>query len=97
MATLLRVTVDHTQERNALLALQSRVEGTITRMDDPVTILRGTGFLEVQLPDALPEEELRSVIKGIANLVGRPESGITGAVSSTPENLNGIQRSYSTP
>ncbi len=95
MSTNLRVTIDAAQERNALLALQSRVEGAVTLLDDPVTILRGTGFLEVQLPDALPEEELRSIIKGIANLVGRPGSGITGAVTSVPEDLNGLQRRYS--
>jgi len=97
MATLLRVTIDPAFERNALLALQSRVEGAVTLLDDPVTILRGATFLEVQLPDALPEEELRSVIKGIANLVGRPGSGVIGAVTSNPEDLNALQRSYSSP
>jgi len=95
MATNLRVTIDPAQERNALLALQSRVEGALTLQDDPVTILRGAGFLEVQLPDATPEEEVRSVIKGIANLVLRAESGITGAVTSAPEDLNALQRTYS--
>lgn len=95
MPTLLRVTIDADQERNALLALQSRVEGAVTLLDDPVTILRGSGFLEVQLPDAVPAEEVRSIIKGIANLVGRTNSGITGAVTSVPEDLNALQRVYS--
>jgi hypothetical protein len=95
MSTNLRVTIDSTQERNALSALQTRVEGALTLQDDPVVILRGTGFLEVQLPDATPEEEVRSVIKGIANLVQRPGSGITGAVSTVPESLSGAQRVYS--
>lgn len=95
MSTNLRVTVDPAQERNALLALQSRVEGAVALLDDPVTILRGADFLEVQLPDALPAEELRSVISGIANLVGRPGSGVIGAVTVVPEDLSGAQRSYS--
>ena len=95
MSTNLRVTIDSAQERNALLALQSRVEGALTLQDNPVTILRGDGFLEVQLPDATPEEEVRSVLKGIANLVLRPSSGIISAVTSVPEDLNALQRSYS--
>jgi hypothetical protein len=95
MPTLLRVTIDPAQQRNALEALRSRTEGAVTLLDDPVTILRGTNFLEVQLPDAMPEEEVRSVLKGIANLVGRPGSGITGAVTSVPEDGNALQRTYS--
>lgn len=95
MPTLLRVTIDPAQQRNALEALRSRTEGAVTLLDDPVTILRGANFLEVQLPDAMPEEEVRSVLKGIANLVGRPGSGITGAVTSVPEDGNALQRTYS--
>jgi len=95
MPTNLRVTIDPAQERNALEALQTRVEGALTLQDDPVTILRGTGFLEVQLPDATPAEEVRSVINGIANLVGRAESGIIAAVTAVPENLDALQRTYS--
>jgi hypothetical protein len=95
MTTDLRVNIEAAQERNALLALQSRVEGALSLQDDPVTILRGDGFLEVQLPDATPAEEVNSVIKAISSLVGRPGSGITGAPTVTPESHGGLPRTYS--
>lgn len=97
MATLLTVTIDPAFLRNAREELRTRVEGNVTRnLDDPVTIRNvDANTLEVQLPDALPAEELNAVIRTVANLVSRPESGIIGNVLVTPENTEGLQRSYS--
>ncbi len=95
MATLLRVTIDPAYERTALLSLQSRVEGAVALLDRPVVISRGANFLEVQLADALPAEELNSVIKAISTLVGRPGSGILGDMTLTPDSTAGTPRSYS--
>jgi len=95
MATLLTVTIDPTQRRNAREELQTRLEGAISLLDNPVVIADGTTYLEVQLPDALPAEELGAVVRTIANLVGRPESGIIGPVLLNPENTDGLQRQYS--
>jgi hypothetical protein len=96
MATLLTVDINPAQLRNAREQIQTRVQGATTLLDDPVVIREVSATsLEVQLPDALPAEELRSIIAGLANLVNRPESGITGNVQVNPENSEGIQRRYS--
>ena len=89
------VTIDPTQERNARLELQSRIEGAVSLLDNPVEILASGTTLTVHLSDALPTEEIQAVIRTLANLVGRPESGIIGAVQVTPENTDGLQRTYS--
>jgi len=95
MATLLTVDIDPAQRRNAREALQTRLQGNITLLDDPVTIRDGATFLEASLPDALPAEELAACIRTIANLVRRPESGLLGNIRTTPEEHVGTQRSYS--
>ena len=95
MATLLRVTIDPALERTALLSLQSRVEGSVSLLDRPVVISRGANFLEVQLDDALPAEELNSVVKAISTLVGRPGSGILGSMTLNPDAHASIPRVYS--
>ena len=96
MATLLTVTIDAAQRRNAREELRTRVEGNVTLLDDPVVIRDVSETeLEVQLPDALPAEELAAVVRTVANLVQRPESGILSAVQLNPENTDGIQRRYS--
>ena len=96
MATLVTVTIEAAQKRNARLELQNRLEGVISLLDDPVTIREvDATTLEVQLPDALPEEELRAAIRTLANLVARPESGILSAIQVSPEETGGLQRRYS--
>jgi hypothetical protein len=95
MATLLTVDIDPAQRRNARLELQNRLEGAISQLDNPVTIRDGATYLEAQLPDALPAEELTSIIRTVSNLVRRPESGLLGNVQVTPENTEGFQRRYS--
>lgn len=95
MATLVTVNIDASQRRNAREELRTRLEGNISLLDDPIVIRDGATFLEVQLPDALPTEELQACLRTIANLVRRPESGITGNVTVSPENTNGVQRHYS--
>lgn len=96
MATLITFTIDPAQRRNARGAIQTRVEGAVTLLDNPVVIRDvSASSLELQLPDLLPAEELVSIIKGLANLVGRPESGILSNVVVSPENTAGIQRHYS--
>ena len=95
MATLFTVDIDPDQRRNARLELQNRLEGVISLLDDPVVIRDGATFLEVQLPDALPAEELQAAIRTVANLVRRPSSGILSNLQVSPENTDGLQRSYS--
>ena len=96
MATLVTLTIDPAQRRNAREELRTRVEGCVTRLDDPVVIRDvDSETLELQLPDALPAEELGSVLRTVANLVRRPESGILSNVVVSPENTDGIQRQYS--
>ncbi len=94
MPTLLRVAIDPAFERNARLAIQSRIEGSVSLLDRPIVMERDADFLEVQLSEALPPEELNSVVKAISTLVGRPGSGIVGAISLTPDNVSGVPRAY---
>lgn len=95
MTTALRFSTDAAHLRNARLALQNRVEGLVSLLDDPVVIEEGADFLEVQLSDDLPEEELQAAIRTLANLVGRPGSGITELTLVSPEVRDGLQRVYS--
>jgi len=95
MATLLTVDIDPAQRRNARLELQNRLEGVISQLDNPIVIRDAGNFLEAQLPDALPAEELAAVLRTVANLVRRPGSGLLGNVQVNPENTSGAQRSYS--
>jgi len=96
MATLLTVDIDPALRRNARLELQNRLEGVISQLDDPVVIRDvDANTLEVQLPDALPAEELQAAIRTVANLVSRPGSGVLTAVQVNPEDTSGAQRSYS--
>jgi len=95
VATALRFTIDPAQKRNARLSLQNRLEGLITLLDDPVVIEEGSNFLEVELPDALPTEELQAALRTLANLVNRPESGILSAATVTPAVQEDIPRVYS--
>jgi len=96
MATLITVTIDPAQKRNARSELQTRVEGNVTLLDEPVVIREvDASTLELQLPDALPAEELSAIIRTLANLVRRPESGILSNVVVTPEDTSGAQRQYS--
>ena len=96
MATLITLTIDPAQRRNAREAVRTRVEGAVTLLDDPVVIRDvDSETLELQLPDELPAEELASIIKGLANLVRRPESGVLSNVLVNPENTEGLQRQYS--
>lgn len=96
MATLITFTIDPAQRRNAREEIRTRVEGAVTLLDNPVVIRDvDSATLELQLPDALPAEELSSIIKGLANLVRRPESGILSNVVTSPENTEGLQRQYS--
>jgi hypothetical protein len=96
MSTLITFTIDAAFRRNAREAIQTRVQGATTLLDDPVTIRDVSATsLEVQLPDALPAEELRSIIAGLANLVRRPESGILSNVVVSPEDASGAARQYS--
>jgi len=96
MATLITVTIDPAQRRNAREEIQTRVEGAVTLLDNPVVIRDvDASTLELQLPDSLPAEEVGSIIKGLANLVRRPESGILSNVVVAPENTEGFQRQYS--
>lgn len=97
MPTLMTVTIDPAQKRNAREELRTRVEGNLTRnLDDPVVIREvDASTLEVQIPDAVPAEEVSAVIRTIANLVRRPESGILSNVLVSPENTEGLQRHYS--
>jgi hypothetical protein len=95
MATLLTVDIDPAQRRNAREELRTRLEGNITLLDDPVVIRDGATYLEAQLPDALPAEELAAIIRTLANLVRLPESCIVGNVQVNPENSEGLQRQYS--
>lgn len=95
MATLLTVDINPAQRRNAREELQTRLQGNITLLDDPVVIRDGATYLEAQLPDALPAEELAACVRTVANLVRRPESGLIGNVRVSPENTEGLQRRYS--
>ena len=96
MATLITVTIDPAQKRNAREELRSRVEGNVTLLDDPVVIREvDASTLELQLPDSLPAEELKAIMNTLANLVRRPESGILSNIVVSPENTEGVQRQYS--
>lgn len=95
MATLLTVTIDPALRRNAREELRTRVEGAVSLLDNPVVIADNTSSLEVQLPDALPAEELKAIVRAVANLVGRPGSGLLGPVALSPDAMNGLQRVYS--
>ena len=95
MTTDLTVLIDPAEARNARLELLNRIEGVVTLLDNPVVIERSGDSLIVRLSDDLPEEEVRAAIKTLANLVGRPGSGIISAVQAAPENTEGLQRVYS--
>ena len=99
MATLITITIDPAQRRNAREELQTRVEGctTFARGEEGPTTIRDVdaNTLELQLPDDLPAEELGSIIRTLANLVRRPESGILSNLVVTPEDISGAQRQYS--
>jgi hypothetical protein len=94
MATTLRVDFEAAQARNALLAIQNRLEGVLTS-GEPIEIMRGASYLEVTLGDEVVQEQVQAAIKTLANLVNRPESGITSAVVTTPENRDSYPRVYS--
>jgi len=96
MATTLTMLIDQTQLRNVREELRTRLEGCISQLDSPLVIRNGVDRVAVELPSELPVEELKACVAAIASLVRRPESGIIGNVTVSPELTVSVRRNYST-
>ena len=95
MATTLTMALDAAQSRNARASLQRVAEGAISLLDGSYQISETATTISLILPDTLPATELRACIKGVSSLVGRTESGITGAVSTSPDEHGSTPAVYS--
>lgn len=96
MAVTLRMTLDGTEDANAQREFRNRLEGVIS-LEEPLDIEIGTNFLQVVLPDAVPQEEVNACVRAMANLVDRPGSGFTAPMTLTPQDAAGSeQREFST-
>ena len=91
MAVTLRMTLDGTENANAKREFISRIEGVLT-YDEPLDLEEGADYLEVVLPDAVPEEEVRALVATMANLIGRPGSGFIKPMVLTPQDAAGSEQ-----
>jgi hypothetical protein len=89
------VTIDPSQRRNAREAILTRIEGAVTLLDEEVVIENGEDYLNVVLPDGVPDVEFLSIVRTLANLVRRPESGILSEILVLDNLPESAQRRYS--
>jgi len=98
----LTTSADAANLRNALLGVQRVVEGALTR-GDPINIERVVtsgvvSALRVTFDDTnIPDEEILACLRGFANLVAKPASGIAAGITTTLgfDSVGNLQRSYS--
>lgn len=88
--------------RNAMASVRRVLDGALTFQDmvDIEQVLTNgvTTALRVTFTDVMPDAEIKACLKGIANLVNRPSSGISSGITFTLSYdtvASGTQRQYS--
>lgn len=73
--TVLELPLTGSDDRNALVAVQGRLEGVLTT-GEPLSIERTGTSLRLEFPDTVPDEQVRACLRTLANLADRPGSGV---------------------